>query len=580
MLAPEARATKSPDWAQQSFHGTPLPRATVGSPGTSRPCLDGQVVNASTGAPVGAAQVVFATKEGALLAQTKSDGRFSVNASEGQVTLAEVSADGFFPFRPDWGHSPVELTLTPGACVSDLVLALLPRVRYRGQVLAPGGEGVGGAAVTIAEEHEAPLAPITTAPDGSFDFFARTGAIVEASHPAFTQAAALVDFRVHLTKELVVTLGAKTGDAGVERVRLHGIVVDSHDAGVPGALVQARRSLTVEGNPTERVEAIVQSDDEGRFELTATGPPPWTMTAELAGAMSASTTTMGEPVTLRLLDGATLIGRVTDTRGRAVSSFSVLSRQRLGALRLGEESARHFVDGQGRFLIHGLTPGPLQVVVAAWGHAPSDPRDVVLVAGATQRLDVTLSSGAQVTGRVIDRDTRVPLPGARVSLEEQREDALAVSPLAPSDDEGRFSLSGLSHGRRSLFVTAEGHHARLSSIVIPEGDATVGPLTIELKAIAPGESPLVELVGVGAVLKVTDEGLRIDRVLASGGAAEAGLVAGDTILTIDGTPVERLGFESAIQSIRGAEDSFVRLSVRRADGSTLSLDVPRRQIRN
>jgi len=67
----------------------------------------------------------------------------------------------------------------------------------------------------------------------------------------------------------------------------------------------------------------------------------------------------------------------------------------------------------------------------------------------------------------------------------------------------------------------------------------------------------------------------------SGGAAEAGLVAGDLILRIDGRPVAELGFQNAIQALRGPEDSSVQLQVRRPGPppSELSLTVYRRLFR-
>ena len=94
-----------------------------------------------------------------------------------------------------------------------------------------------------------------------------------------------------------------------------------------------------------------------------------------------------------------------------------------------------------------------------------------------------------------------------------------------------------------------------------------------------GEEPKLELTGIGAALTPKDEVLLIGRVLPGGGAAEAGLVPGDAILSVDGIPVVKLGFNGCIQRIRGPEGSTVLLAVRKAGGEEIQLEVYRRKIR-
>ena len=91
-------------------------------------------------------------------------------------------------------------------------------------------------------------------------------------------------------------------------------------------------------------------------------------------------------------------------------------------------------------------------------------------------------------------------------------------------------------------------------------EGALGPLTIDLAKTAPGEEPTTEFVGIAAVLGARPEGMLVLSVTPGGGAADAGLVAGDIVLAIDGQSVEQLGFVGSIQMIRGPEDSFVTLS--------------------
>jgi C-terminal processing protease CtpA/Prc len=70
-------------------------------------------------------------------------------------------------------------------------------------------------------------------------------------------------------------------------------------------------------------------------------------------------------------------------------------------------------------------------------------------------------------------------------------------------------------------------------------------------------------------------------VIAGGGAAEAGLGADDRITAVDGAVVTDSGFDRSVQSIRGAEGTIVRLTVRKAGVTALTeIPVTRRRIRS
>jgi C-terminal processing protease CtpA/Prc len=131
-----------------------------------------------------------------------------------------------------------------------------------------------------------------------------------------------------------------------------------------------------------------------------------------------------------------------------------------------------------------------------------------------------------------------------------------------------------------VLCAAEGHHGRLIGGIHAVGSETIGPIEILLAPTGPGEDPHIELVGIGAVLAAKDDGLVIGKVIAGGGAADAGLVAGDAILAVDAVRVTVLGFETAIQKIRGAEGTSVTLLVRRAaGGEPANVTVVRKRIK-
>ncbi len=79
--------------------------------------------------------------------------------------------------------------------------------------------------------------------------------------------------------------------------------------------------------------------------------------------------------------------------------------------------------------------------------------------------------------------------------------------------------------------------------------------------------------GIGAVVNVNDLGrVIIVRPFAGGPADQAGLMAGDIVLRIDGTDTLELGLDEAVSMIRGPEGTRVRLTVRR-EGVDLPFEV-------
>ncbi|MCA9675585.1 MAG: PDZ domain-containing protein, partial [Myxococcales bacterium] len=71
----------------------------------------------------------------------------------------------------------------------------------------------------------------------------------------------------------------------------------------------------------------------------------------------------------------------------------------------------------------------------------------------------------------------------------------------------------------------------------------------------------------GARLAADGDALRVLGVIAGGGAAEAGLVEGDRIVTVDGTAVTALGLDGAIQQIRGPVGTQVVLGIEPGAGA-------------
>jgi hypothetical protein len=553
--------------------GRPFPTALV-TPTLGRACIKGRVVNGWTGAPVPAATVSLSTFAGVLTTRTVTDGTFEIIApADGPVSLAEVVAPGFGAFRPGLERNAVEIQLVEGICATDLVLSLTPLMTVSGLVVDVAGAPIARASVVLRSTDEDPAPGVQSDDEGRFHLEVRDGASLLVTHPRFRPALVPIDARVLATRELSITLVAREADGGVERLRLRGVVLDEADAGVAGAQVRVQRVA----DDVRHLEATIDTAENGAFGVEVEAPGRWRIDATRGALIAEPVVSDGAPVVLRLVRSARLEGRVFTSDERPVQSFAVLINRALGALERDELAPRHVISPEGQFVLTGLPEGPAEVVVAAPGFAPSLGARVRLSASTPTRLEVELVPGATLTGRVIDGLSGRPLPGARVSLERAEDAALAADALARTDVDGRFSLSGLPAGRHSVLVIADGHDARLRSVDLPPR-GTVGPIELDLAPVPDGGAAQLELVGIGAVLEAVRDGLVLDAVMPGSGAAEAGLVPGDVIVSIDGRETVALGFGGSIERIRGVEDSQVLLEVRRSTGALERVTVARRRV--
>jgi hypothetical protein len=549
------------------------------------------VLSRATGAGIGGAEVTFSRGGAAASVRCAADGTFRFEPPEaGRWQLATASAPGHAPFAPEWGHSPVLLDARPGDRVGGLTLWLSPVVRYAGRVEDPAGQPVEGAEVRVvgSATGERTLLPSTegavSGPGGTFALSAPDDATLEARHPGFAPGRATLDFAARSTGRVVVRLGA--GGTREAPAPIAGRVL-AGGAPVEGALVAAR--LLLRGGPgsaEDPVSAQALSDAEGRFTLRDMGPGRHLLTAAREGFTQARAVVAraGEEATIELTRGGTLAGVVRDAAtGNPVAPFRVEARRGGRGWRLPVGAAT-VVDASGRFELRDLPPGPVTVTASAPGHLPSSGVEATVPEHpGVAEVELRLGRGGRVTGRVTDRVTGQPLPGARIALEGDGgspPSLLDAGAIAVAGADGAFLVAGLPPRLVSLHVAADAHHARIvTGIDVPDGGAA-GPVEVKLTPVAEGEEPRVELAGIGVgVERAGRSALRITFVVPGGGAAEAGLAPGDEIFSVEGRPVSELGMSGAVELIRGPEDTRVRLVVRRGEMPPSDLWVWRRLVR-
>jgi hypothetical protein len=423
--------------------------------------------------------------------------------------------------------------------------------------------------------------------NGQFVFRLPMGSVLEAYHPEHGRARRDVDLEVLTHGRMLFELLADTGDADQ---RLSGIVVDEQGNGIPLAFVEAR--LSQSASPGNRfvggIVAATVAGHAGAFELTRLAAGSYELSAASDGFAKGSLAGVeasARGLVLTLASEVRLAGRVTDAdSNQPVPAFVVLVSE--PGLSRRQAASISVFDGDGRFEVGNLAARtPYVVNIFAHGYATS-PDEPVTTGTATEppsEIHIALERGAKLVGSVRAADDRKPISGAEVHLEGHLGGATSAAPVlvsAETDPLGAFELLGAPPGLRSIRVSARGYHSRiLGPFEVPEENrAVVGPLLVELSRTADGEEPGVELIGIGVALRPDVEWFVIEQVIAGGGAARAGLIPGDRVLAVDGVAVTVLGFQGAVQRIRGPEGTQVLLRVLR-EGPPSDLAVERVRIR-
>ena len=557
----------------------PEPVADATSAAVVLPPFAGRVLSSADGRAIVGAEVTFFAPEGASSVRTGADGRFRfVPSRPGPHQLAAVLAEGFVPFGPEWGQSPIRLVAPAPGGTPELVISLDPEVRLRGRVeAADGGAPIPGAQVSLRVPGTFPglLSPErqwTTDGRGEFSGFAPPDSVLVARASGFEAAAEAL--RGGRTQTVTLRLKRAADDAAPDKA-LAGRVVEASGAPVPDAVVMLGVARGKWRAGAQLLPAPVTTDAEGRFRFEAV--PAQVGWAQASAGDLLSDRVNAEPgdteVVLTVRPGGVLAGRVLHADGRPATSFAL---QLIHVRRPEPVRTLSVVDPEGQWEVRGLGSGTWQLQALAADSGPSDRVRVDLPAspGARVEKELRLRSGRHLTGVVRDANTRAPVAGARVAMESSPgEDSVLVRTGTFTGPDGRFELEGLSDSPVSVAVEADRYNRRIVTVARGRTDVEVA-----LRPLATDQTPTTDLVGIGAVVKTSDDGIVLGDLVASGGAAAAGLHPGDVVLRVDGQPVSELGFTDAIQRLRGEEGTVVRLDIRRADGTTVTVDVVRRPI--
>jgi len=223
------------------------------------------------------------------------------------------------------------------------------------------------------------------------------------------------------------------------------------------------------------------------------------------------------PVEITLEPGTSLQGRVLDSRDLPVPNAAVHARgsAREGGTFFGGSAS---TDEQGRYELMDLEPGPYEIEAFVFDKGRST-RAAVEIQPGSNRLDLRLPTGVEVSGRVVDSQG-APVPAATLSLAPIKRDGSALGAQGLSSGDGSFVLADVPDGEYRLTASRQG----FASAVLPEvrvAGVPVGGLELRL---APGA------VIRGRILGLAPEEVRKAMIMAFSeqiGAHLRGSVAAD-----------------------------------------------------
>src|SRR5215831_1840149 len=332
-----APARPTPSTAPRAASGSPAVTPPTASPETAPspepvPALGaftGRIVSAEDGRAVVGAEVTFLAPEGATSVRSGPDGRFRLVPSRvGPHQLAAVLAEGYVPFGPAWGQSPIRISAPAPPGTPELVVPLDPEVRLSGRVeAADGGTPIAGATVTLRIPGAQPglLSPERTwitDGQGAFSGSAPPEGLVVAHATGFATGSEPLRGGGR-TRTVTLRLARMSEDAPPERV-VAGRVVDPGDVPVPEAVVTlgAGRGRGRGGAP---MPAPVMTDAQGRFRFE--GVPAQVGWAQASAGDLLSDRVAVEAgdaeVMLTVRPGGVLAGRVLHSDGRPATAFAL-----------------------------------------------------------------------------------------------------------------------------------------------------------------------------------------------------------------------------------------------------------------
>ncbi len=292
-----------------------------------------------------------------------------------------------------------------------------------------------------------PVAEVTSAADGTFDFGMQPPALFTVSAAAQNFAGVAVsvsNFNPRTTPDQLVLSLVHCGS------RLSGTIADASGGAIAKAHILAAGL------------AGAESDAAGKYSVCLSprhqyGPPAAQVRVEADGygAVRREIIVAGDiRVDFNLAPEAVVVGRVTTSDGTPAEGARVIAAAAPGAFR--GASGWTISDHEGRFRIGDLAPGPFDVIVRAQGVTAAPVSVVARAAGTSTDVNIVLAPlaegpQAQVRGHVFMNGT--PVVGASIAAIHDGQASRGTTSGTTSQADGSFLLDGVPFGKTRLLVT-------------------------------------------------------------------------------------------------------------------------------
>ncbi len=410
-------------------------------------------------------------------ALTAADGTFTLRRIPGVETLRLVAT------HPDFEPASLgDLGLKPGEKRTGVAFALSRGATVAG-IVTVGGAPLAGAQVTLTLGRrgtgiDAPprslAGPVwswpraTTGADGRF----RIGGLAPGE---YTLTASKTGYARESTEGIVVA--GRRGPQqlvfalGPEAV-ITGSVRGKRGSGVADQFVRAAPS-----DAAIHSSGSAQTLADGSFRIDGLKPGvtyTLTLSSVFPGGQRKWVVAPAEGVEMTGTGTGRIEGRVIDSAGRPVTEFQVTAQNdgSSGANRVNP--VRQDISSEsGEFALENVPATLLEVRAVAKGYQPGRISGIALEEGETHPgVEVTLSRGVSLHGRVIDARSGAPLPDIDVRVE-------GAPSGATTDADGSFEIGGLPPGK--VRVTARGQEYTSTSQEVEAGENAA---SVELKLSA------------------------------------------------------------------------------------------------
>ena len=217
-----------------------------------------------------------------------------------------------------------------------------------------------------------------------------------------------------------------------------------------------------------------KSEDDGTFSFDKLVGRSYRLGArsgKLVGELTYKLTDKGDPVVIRIAEGARVKVTVVDDEKQPIAGAEV---------KAGEQELSARTDAKGEAVLEPIHPGWIPVQAAAAGYAPNSSFTTVGSAGAQGQLTIVLRKGQSVSGRVIDEAGK-PVAKARVFPVSAGWGADETDDPQITDDKGQFTIPALAAGNHVLSAI-DGVHAPARSPQFAVSDRPVTGIEIKMQA--------------------------------------------------------------------------------------------------